>query len=77
MNSNENRFMKKNMNNTDRLIRAAFALIFAALYYNNIANNTWAVVFLVIACILAVTSFISFCPLYKLFGISTCSKKTT
>ncbi len=66
--------MKKNMNGTDRLIRVTFAIVLAALYFNNIANNTWAVVFLVIACILAVTSFISFCPLYKLFGISTRSK---
>ena len=73
----KNRQMKRNMNHTDRLIRAVLAIIFTALYYNNIVNNTWAIVFLLIACILAVTNFFSFCPLYKLFAISTCAKKTT
>lgn len=66
--------MKKNMGYADRLIRIAAAFIIALLYYFNKISGTTAIILLVIAGIFVVTGFISFCPLYKLFGISTKQK---
>lgn len=67
--------MKKNMGMADKLLRFFAAIIIAVLYYMNIISGTLAIVLLIIAVIFVLTSFISFCPLYKPFGISTCKKK--
>ena len=63
--------MKKNMSGADRGIRIVVALIIAALYYYNVIEGTLGNVLLAIAAIFLLTSFINFCPLYALFGIST------
>jgi hypothetical protein len=67
--------MKKNMGNTDRIIRLLVAAVIAVLYFTNVITGTVAIILLALAVIFAVTSFISFCPLYTLFGISTCPVK--
>ena len=67
--------MKKNMGNTDRIIRLLLAGIFALLWFQNIVTGTWAIVLLVLAAVFVITSLVSFCPLYSPFGINTCSKK--
>lgn len=66
--------MKKNMGNTDKLIRLIAALLIVVLYYTNVISGTLAIVLFVVAAIFAVTSFINFCPLYSLFGISSRKK---
>jgi hypothetical protein len=68
--------MKKNMGNTDRLIRVIIALAIGALYYFKIIDGTLGYVLLAFAAIFLLTSFVSFCPLYKPLGISTCKKKS-
>lgn len=67
--------MKKNMGSTDRIIRLFIAVIFAGLYYSNIISGTLGLVLIILAAVFALTSFISFCPLYPLFGINTCKNK--
>ncbi len=67
--------MKKNMGPADRIIRIAAAVIIALLYYFNKISGTTAIILLVIASVFILTSFISFCPLYLPFGISTRKKK--
>jgi hypothetical protein len=67
--------MKKNLGASDRLIRVLVALAIAGLYYANIINGTVAIALLLIAGIFIFTSLASFCPIYALFGISTCKKK--
>ncbi|MBS1637536.1 MAG: DUF2892 domain-containing protein [Bacteroidetes bacterium] len=67
--------MKKNMGNTDRVIRILIALVIVALYLTHLINGTLAIVGLVLAGIFILTSFISFCPLYLPFGLSTRKKK--
>lgn len=67
--------MKKNMGPTDRIIRIALAAIIAVLYITNTISGTLALVLGVFAIIFLITSFISFCPLYLLFNISTLKKK--
>ncbi|MBC2845537.1 YgaP family membrane protein [Winogradskyella flava] len=68
--------MKKNMNNTDKAIRILIAVVVALLYYFNIIEETLAYVLMGIAIILLITSLINFCPLYRVFGISTCKIKS-
>jgi TM2 domain-containing membrane protein YozV len=67
--------MKKNMGNTDKAIRVILALGIALLYYFDIIQGTLAYVLMALAIIFLITSFISFCPLYKPFGINTCKTK--
>lgn len=67
--------MKKNMGGFDRTLRLLIAAIVVALYYFEIIDGTWAIVLLVFSAIFVLTSFVSFCPLYILFGINTCNIK--
>ncbi len=67
--------MKKNMGNTDRIIRVLLAIVFAALYFTKTVTGTLGIVLLVLAGIFLITSVVSFCPLYAPFGISTCPRK--
>jgi len=67
--------MKKNMGSTDRIIRFIVAAIFIALYFTNTVTGIWGIVLLVLAGVFILTSFVSFCPLYAPFGLSTCPNK--
>lgn len=67
--------MKKNMGGFDRILRLLIAAIVLALYYFEIIDGTLAIVLLVFSAIFVLTSFVSFCPLYILFGINTCNIK--
>ena len=67
--------MKKNMGNTDRIIRVLLAVIMGILYFTNVVTGTLGIVLLVLAAVFVLTSFISFCPLYAPFGIRTCKVK--
>lgn len=64
--------MKKNMGNADKGIRIVIAIGIALLYYFNVIEGTLAYVLMALAIIFLLTSFVSFCPLYTLFGASTC-----
>ncbi len=63
--------MKKNMGTTDKAVRILVAVVIAALYYTGTISGTLAIVLLALAIIFLLTSFLNFCPLYTLFGIST------
>lgn len=67
--------MKKNMGTTDKVLRALAALLVIVLYYNGILSGTTAIVLLIVAGVFLLTSFVSFCPLYVPFGISTRKKE--
>ncbi len=69
--------MKKNMGAADKTIRIIAAIIIAGLYFANILTGVLGIVLLILAVVFALTSFISFCPLYVLFGINTCKKKNS
>jgi hypothetical protein len=69
--------MKPNMGTADKIIRVMLAAIIALLYFMNVINGTWAIVLMVVAAVFILTSFMSYCPLYAPFGISTCKKKNT
>ena len=63
------------MGNTDKGIRVILAIAFSLLYFFNIIEGTLAYILMAFAIIFLLTSFISFCPLYAPFGISTCKTK--
>lgn len=63
------------MGNADRIIRIIIAAIIAGLFFANIIPGVLGIVLMALAGVFLLTSFISFCPLYAPFGISTCKKK--
>ncbi len=67
--------MKKNVGTTDRILRILLAAVIAGLFFTNVITGTPGIVLMVLAGIFLVTGFISFCPLYAIFGISTCPVK--
>lgn len=68
--------MKKNMGFADRTIRSLVALIIIALYYSEVISGTFGIVLIAISAIFLLTSLVSFCPLYVLFGLSTCKTES-
>lgn len=67
--------MKPNMGGADRIIRLVVAAIVAVLYFTGTLTGTIGIVALVVAVVFVLTSFVSFCPLYTLFGFNTCTVK--
>ncbi|MCR9013780.1 YgaP family membrane protein [Aquiflexum gelatinilyticum] len=67
--------MKKNMGSADRIIRTIIALIAAYLYFGGIVTGTLGIVLVVVAAVFLLTSLVSFCPLYSIVGLNTCSVK--
>jgi hypothetical protein len=66
--------MKKNMSRLDRIIRAAFAVLVAVLYFTNVISGIWAIILGILALVFLLTSLVGTCPLYLPFGISTRKK---
>jgi hypothetical protein len=67
--------MKPNMGTFDRILRVIIAIVIIGLYATGYLSGTTAIILLVLSGIFILTSFISFCPLYLPFGISTRPKK--
>lgn len=67
--------MKKNMGAADKTIRILIAIVIGVLYFTNTISGTLAIILGILAVAFVLTSFISFCPLYLPFGISTFKKK--
>lgn len=63
--------MKRNMSNTDRIIRVIVAALFAYLYFSGAVTGAFGIVLLVVAAVFALTSIVAFCPLYAPFKFST------
>ena len=66
--------MKPNMGTADKVVRILVAIVIAGLYFANIISGTLAIILLVLAGVFILISFMSFCPLYLPFGISTRKK---
>ena len=67
--------MKKNMGTTDKIFRILIAVLIGVLNFTNVISGTLATLLGIIAVVLLLTSFISFCPLYLPLNINTCKKK--
>ncbi|WP_156192697.1 YgaP family membrane protein [Corynebacterium kalinowskii] len=66
--------MKPNEGSLDRGLRAVLAII-AAACAAFVTSGTTSIILWVVAAILALTAAVGFCPLYRIFGISTCKVK--
>lgn len=67
--------MKKNVGNADRIIRVILAAVFAVLYFTGIVPGTVGLVLVALGVIFVLTSLISFCPIYAIVGLNTCTAK--
>jgi len=67
--------MKKNMGSLDKIIRVIIAAVIATLFLTNVITGTIGVILLVLAGIFVLTSLVSFCPIYAIFGMNTCQTK--
>ena len=63
--------MKRNMSNTDRIVRLVISALFAYLYFGGIVTGTLGIVLLVLAGVFTLTAIVAFCPLYVPFKLST------
>jgi len=59
--------MKKNMGNTDRVLRMILSIVIAGVGYYY--KSWWGL----LAFVPLVTAITGFCPLYRLLGINTCA----
>lgn len=67
--------MKNNMGTKDKVIKTIAAVIIVVLYFTHVITGILAIVLLVVAAVFVLTSLISNCPIYPLFGINTRKKK--
>jgi len=64
--------LKANIGMQDKLIRLILALVILLLVWFDVIKGTgMQIAALTLALILAVTSYLDYCPLYALLGIST------
>lgn len=61
------------MGTADKAIRVIIAAVLVILYFTGTVTGTLGIIALVAAGVFLLTSLVSFCPLYTLFGMSTCS----
>ena len=66
---------KKNMGVFDRGLRVVAAIVFGYLYFSGTVAGTLGIVLLVLGVVFLLTSFVSFCPLYLPFKLSTLKKE--
>jgi len=69
--------MKANMGTLDRILRILVAIVIGVLYFTHVISGTIAIILMILAVIFIATGFMSFCPLYLPFGISTKKKDQT
>jgi len=63
-----------NMGIIDRIFRTVVAIVIAVLYYTKQITDTAAIILGIFAIIFLLTHFLSICPLYVPFKISTAKK---
>lgn len=63
------------MGSSDRLFRVIIAVGILVLYMTNVISGTLGITLVIISIVFLLTSFVSFCPLYRVFGINTMKKK--
>jgi hypothetical protein len=68
--------MKKNMGSIDKTIRLLVAVLLVVLYFLGVVEGVVGTIALIVAAVFILTSVISFCPLYAVFGINTCKTKS-
>ena len=63
--------MNKNVSNVDRIIRLVLAVVFFGAAFAVGFGTIGGIILAVLGVVMVVTAAIGFCPLYRLFGLST------
>jgi len=63
--------MEKNVGFADSFIRLILAILFVLLAITGQLHGTWLLVGLLLAAIFLVTGLVSWCPIWRTFGIRT------
>lgn len=64
--------MNANVGSTDKIVRLVLALVAVGFAFVTGISSLLGIVLAVVGVVLAVTAFTGFCPIYRVFGISTC-----
>lgn len=67
--------MKQNVGTIDKVVRLLMAMVFGVLYFTQTVSGTAGIILLVLGGVFAFTAILGTCPLYSLFGLSTCPVK--
>lgn len=67
--------MKTNIGSADRIIRIVLTAVLGYLYFSGTVTGITGLVLVITGGILLATSLVSFCPIYAIFGLSSCSVK--
>ncbi len=69
------RFLTRNVGNTDRLFRALPAAIFAYVWATGTLTGTILIAFGILSVMLLLTALTGRCSIYAILGLSTCPAK--
>jgi len=67
--------MKRNVNNTDKIIRLIIGAVFIALFAFGVVGGTLGYVLVSLGAISLFTGLVNWCALYAVLGINTCKVK--
>lgn len=67
--------MKKNMGTVDKILRVIVAIALITLYFIEVISGTVGIILIALSVIFVLTSLVSFCPIYTIFGMNTCKVK--
>lgn len=67
--------MKKNVGSIDKIIRIIIAIAAVYFAYTGAVSSPWNYVLYAVAGIMAITALAGSCPLFSIFGMSTCKIK--
>jgi len=63
------------MSTADRTVRLLIAVVLVVLFLTHVVIGTLGYILLAVAAIFLLTGMVSVCPMYRVFGISTCKTK--
>ena len=67
--------MKKNVGSLDKIIRIIIALVAFYFAYDGQVENPWNWVLYAVGTIMLLTALLGTCPIFSIFGMSTCKNK--
>lgn len=67
--------MKKNLGSTDRIVRLFIGIVLTIAWFTHLITGPLGFIWTIAGIVLALTSFFSFCPIYRVFKISSCKKE--
>ncbi len=64
--------MTANVGSTDKIVRLVLALVAVVFAFVTGIATVLGMLLIVVGVVLAATAFTGFCPIYRVFGMSTC-----